>query len=152
MKKAISLFLLLALCLSLCACGNGKDSGTPPTDPVSKFVGVYTGNQTYTAKGDYVNTVVYVELEKTMTLNADGTGIIEKRLKESYKTDAIGTVIETCKVTWQDDGTYISITETTTDHKYEASRIGNSFTMTYELKGIQMYCPNETFARWTKVS
>ena len=153
MKKALSLILALVLCLSLCACGSGNNNNAnTPTSPNSKFIGVYTGNQTYTAKGDYANTVVYVELEKTMTLNADGTGIIEKRLKEAYKVDAIGTVIETCKITWQADGTYISITETTTQHKYESSKIGNSFTMTYELKGTQMFCPNESFARWTKKS
>ncbi len=158
MRKVFALFLALILCLSMVACGGSNDATkatdvpTEPetTSPINKFVGVYTGNQTYTAKGDYAGTVVYVELEKTMTLYADGTGTIEKRLKESYKDDAIGTVIETCKVTWQDDGTYISITETTTQHKYETSKVGNSFTMTYELKGLQMFCPNESFARWTK--
>ncbi len=65
MKKAISLFLLLALCLSLCACGL--------LNPENKFVGSYTSN--YSRKFVIENGTEF-GVKELLVINSDGTGTL----------------------------------------------------------------------------
>ena len=147
MKKAISLIMAFVLCLGLCACGNQSSNNEN-----SKFVGTYTSDDTVT-----VNRGTVISTKKTMTLRSDGTGYIEEVSSESFDSDPIGTVIKKYNVTWQCDEIYITIETTLTYHKYSAIdyfnvAIGESDSVTYELKGTQLFRPNQSFAQWDKKS
>ena len=65
MKKAISLFLILVLCLSLCACGLLNSE--------NKYVGSYTSN--YTRKFIIENGAEFA-VKELLVINADGTGTL----------------------------------------------------------------------------
>ena len=152
MKKAISLIMAFVLCLGLCACGNQSSNNESSNNENSKFVGTYTSDDTVT-----VNRGTVISTKKTMTLRSDGTGYIEEVSSESFDSDPIGTVIKKYNVTWQCDETYITIETTLTYHKYSAIdyfnvAIGDSNSVTYELKGTQLFRPNQSFAQWDKKS
>lgn len=150
MKKIISIVLLLALCLSLCACGAMSDSGT-------KFVGTYEDkgqiSVTYSGWG-YNNLVDTVSYKETLKLESDGGGSYEQVATTKGKYHEIGDVIAEGTVTWETDGEYVTVTIRGTSYKRDN---GNNVevpidrTVTYEMKGSTLHSASNGSLAYTKI-
>ena len=104
MKKTITLVLVLAVCLGLCACGGGKNS---------KFVGMYEYKGQFTERYSgwgYDNLVNDISCTYRLTLNSGGTGTFERKATSDGKFFKYGDIIEEGKVTWVAEGDYVTVT------------------------------------------
>lgn len=104
MKKVVSLLLVLAVCLGLCACGGGKSS---------QFVGMYEDEGQYTehySGWGYDNLVNDISCIYRLTLNDGGTGTFERKATSDGKFYKYGDYIEKGTVHWIAEDNYVSVT------------------------------------------
>ena len=86
MKKAISMLLVLMLCLSMCACAPASEGNT--TDPKMAYVGEWKANVLAGNSGDGREYEVAV-----IQLNEDGTGTY-KGQELTWELSADGTTVK----------------------------------------------------------
>ena len=145
MKKALSLILVFALCFGLCACGGTTNQ---------KYVGTYTNTSAYLSASisePFRGSVLYkddaVSCDKTITLNADGTGTVTFTPTEEVEFTNKAVFDEMCNgtLTWSVDGEYLSVTyhlityvDSNDSFKMTDTRREITQSDTYELKGTQL--------------
>ena len=150
MKKIISIVLLLALCLSLCACGATSASGM-------KFVGTYEdkGQLSVGYSGWGMNNLVdYVSYTETLELDNGGTGTYKSVATSQGKYHKVGDVIEKGTVTWKSDGEYVTIS--IRGIRYDKSYGNNTEepfdrTSTYEMKAGTLHDASSGSLAYTKI-
>ena len=146
MKKAVSLFLALVLCLSLSACGN-KGS--------KKYAGTYTSSNMFmpaSATEDYrggtLHTVEHVPGKWTLTLNKDGSGTMDftpDHTNYAFSNKAVFDEMCHGTLTWEENGdcvditfTYITYVDPNNSLEMTATRREDVKTYSFEMKGSQL--------------
>lgn len=146
MKKAISLIVVILLCLGLCACEDNSSS---------KYAGTYTANTFILAavsepyNGGTLHKTETVSGIRTIILNADGTGSIQFTATQqaTITNQSIYDEMSKGTLTWSEDDGYLTITyhEVTYEDPNQSfslcsTRTDKNTTYTYELKGSQLIC------------
>lgn len=157
MKKAVSLILVLMLCLSMCACGGNSSS---------KYVGTYEGGAAVLASvyesynGSTLYKSEFIQGKRTITLKADGTGSFSFKPTKTANFTNKAVFDEMCNGTlvWQEDGDYLTITfhevtyEDANHYGYMSdTRREITKTLTFELKGAQLVSVTGSWT-YTKVN
>ena len=148
MKKALSLILVLVLCLGICACTSKQES---------KFIGTYehkyTFSEHYSAYG-YNNLVHTISCTEILTLEHDGVGTFKTKATTAGKYYAVGDVVTEGTVKWMVEDGYITI-------KFSGSRYNKDYgnnkiepinrTSAYERKAGTLHYASDGMIAYTKI-